>query len=117
MMKRPSKKLLAARSAFKQRVIEFIESLGAIPSDGLYAFTVTTPAGEVGISIDDCTIFCRFSDVAAATQFTATHCGVRTSNPYSGKWNWHYTDDVETLGGGCERDFVFYFERLMKWSR
>jgi hypothetical protein len=117
MATRTTKRLTTARTAFQSRVIDFIVKLGAIKSDRLYDFTIATPAGEVGISVWESAIMCRFSNVDAGTEFsTINGCG-HTSNPYSGKWNWHYPDDADTLNAVCERDFIRYFERLMDWSQ
>ena len=44
---RITKKLKAARAGFKQRVIDFITSLGAVEHDGLYRFKLVTPIGEI----------------------------------------------------------------------
>ena len=112
MARRITKKLLAARAAFKQRVCEFLQAVGADESDGLEVWKLTTPAGELNISVWDAATMCRFADVEKGTtftrQFTAQSC-----NPFSGKWNWHFDDDADTLSGNCESQFVRYVTLLM----
>jgi len=104
--------LYPSRAAFKQRVCGFLKSVGASPSDGAYEWKLNTPIGELGVSLWDNAIMCRFADVeqgsAFTRQFTAQSC-----NPYSGKWNWHFEDDADTLNGNCELQFVRYVILLM----
>lgn len=109
---RITKKLKAARAAFKQRVASFLQELGAVEHDGLYEFKLLTPIGEMGISLWDSAIMCRFWDVEQAKEFTRRFTS-QACNPYSGKWNWHFDDDANTLNGDCEASFRFYMERVM----
>ena len=112
MATRITKKLLAARAAFKQRVSDFLTKLGASESDGLSRWKLDTPLGELDISIWDSAIMCRFTDVERGSNFTRQFTS-QSSNPFSGKWNWHFTDDPDTLNGNCEAQFVRYVTLLM----
>jgi hypothetical protein len=106
MAKRITKKLLAARSKFRQRVTNFIRALGGVEANGVYGFKLRTPIGELGISVWDAAIMCRFDDVERASKETCC-------NPFSGKWNWHYADDAATLDGRPESDFVRSIAKIM----
>lgn len=112
MAHRITKKLLAARAAFKQRICGFLRSAGASPSDGAYDWKLNTPIGELGVSVWDDAIVCRFTEVGKATEFTRQFTP-QSCNPYSGKWNWHFEDDAEVLNGNCESQFVRYVALLM----
>ena len=112
MTKRTTKKLLAARVAFKQRVTEFLKAVGAAENDGLYEWRLNTPVGELDISLWDNAIMCRFADVERATEFTRQFTS-QSCNPFSGKWNWHFDDCADTLHDNCEAQFVRYVTVLM----
>ena len=112
MARRITKKLLAARAAFKTRVSDFLKTLGAAKSDRLYEWTLATPFGELNVSLWDNAIMCRFIEVEQATAFTRRFTS-QSCNPYSGKWNWHFYDDADTLNGTCEAQFVRYVTLLM----
>jgi hypothetical protein len=109
---RVTKRLLAARAAFKQRVCGFLRTVGASPSDGAYEWILDTPIGELGVSLWDNAIVCRFAEVEKGTEFTRV-LTAQSCNPYSGKWNWHFADDADTLNGNCEAQFVRYVTLLM----
>ncbi len=109
---RITKKLLAARAAFKNRVSNFVKAIGAVECDGTYRFKVDTPIGLMQISLWDSAIMCRFDDVEQATPYTRRHTS-QSCNPYSGKWNWHFDDNADTLNSQCERGFVRYVTKLM----
>ena len=53
-----------------------------------------------------------FADVEQGKAFTSKLTS-QSSNPYSGKWNWHFEDDADTLDGNCEAQFVRYVKLLM----
>lgn len=112
MAHRVTKRLLAARAAFKQRVCGFLRTVGASPSDGAYGWILDTPIGELGVSLWDNAIVCRFAEVDKGTEFTRV-LTAQSCNPYSGKWNWHFEDDADTLNGNCEAQFVRYVTLLM----
>jgi hypothetical protein len=100
-------KLIKAQEFFQRNVSEFIESVGAKLKDDSYI--LITPIGKLNIRIFECWIACRFEDVCAATVFTKG-----LSNPFSGKWNWLYHNDVGTLNNGLViADFVHAIERLL----
>ena len=50
---------------------------------GAYPWTIETKYGVLGIYVAQHTIFCRFADPERAK-------GHVRSNPYSGKWNFHF---------------------------
>ena len=112
MAQRLTKKLLAARAAFKARVTEFLKCVGASQNDGTYEWKVATPIGDLSVSVWDSAIMCRFADVQQGKAFTRQFAA-QSSNPYSGKWNWHFEDDADTLNGNCEAQFVRYVKLLM----
>lgn len=112
MARRITKKLLAARTAFKQRVCGFLKSVEASSSDGVYEWILDTPIGELGVGLWDNAIVCRFTEVEKGTEFTRK-LTAQSCNPYSGKWNWHFEDDADTLNGNCEAQFVRYVTLLM----
>ncbi len=105
-----TKKLLKAQSFFRHNVQELIESVGATRhNDG---YILHTPIGKLSIHIYDCWIACRFEDQFAATVFTK---GI--SNPFSGKWNWHYYNNEITLNNGLLiGDFVHAIEKLLAYK-
>lgn len=111
-MKRITKKLQNARASFQERVANFLQALGAVERDRIYRFTLNTPIGEMGISLWDSAIMCRFHDVEKATEFTNRHTS-QGCNPYSGKWNWHFHDDATILNNQPESQFVRYLTKLM----
>jgi hypothetical protein len=104
-----TKKLLKAQAFFRHNVQEFVESVGAgKQADG---YILNTPIGQLHIWIFDNWIACRFENVPLATIFTK---GI--SNPYTGKWNWHYYSDAATLNNGLTiADFVHAVERLLAY--
>lgn len=112
MAHRVTKRLLAARAAFKQRVCDFLKSVEASSSDGVYEWILETPIGELGVSLWDNAILCRFAEVEKGTEFTRK-LTAQSCNPYSGKWNWHFEDEADTLNGNCEAQFVRYVTLLM----
>lgn len=111
-MKRPTKLLIRARANFRERVISLLKALGGIEDNRFYQFTLNTPIGEMGLSVWDTAIMCRFEDVEKATEFTNRHTS-QGCNPFSGKWNWHFDDDAKVLNGQPESQFVRYMAKLM----
>jgi hypothetical protein len=116
LAKRITKKLLAARAAFRKRVCDFLKGAGAIPSDQFYELKLATPYGDLDISIWDAAIMCRFAEVEKGTDFTRKFTA-QSCNPYSGKWNWHFDDDADELNGDCEAQFVRYVTLLLSLGR
>ncbi len=112
MAHRITKKLLAARAAFKTRVCEFLNTVGASQNEGTYEWKLATPIGDLSVGVWDSAIMCRFADVEQGKAFTRQFAA-QSSNPYSGKWNWHFEDDADTLNGNCEAQFVRYVKPLM----
>ena len=109
---RITKKLLAARAAFKARVSDFLKGVGASQNDGTYEWNLATPIGDLYVSLWDSAIMCRFADVEQGKAFTRQF-SAPSSNPYSGKWNWHFEDAADTLNGNCEAQFVRYVKLLL----
>lgn len=116
MAKRITKKLLAARAAFKKRVCDFLKTIGAAPNDVAYDWKLVTPIGDLDISVWDSAIMSRFADVERGTDFTRKFTA-QSCNPYSGKWNWHFDDDPDELNGNCEAQFVRYVTLLLSLGR
>lgn len=116
LAKRITKKLLAARAAFKKRVCDFLSAVGATQSDGCYEWKLSTAIGDLDISVWDAAIMCRFADVEQGTDFTRKFTG-QSCNPYSGKWNWHFDDDADELNGDCEAQFTRHVTMLLSLGR
>jgi hypothetical protein len=112
---RKSKRLLKAEERFKSAVTNFIVSLGARPGR-FYEYELDTPVGLLHLTVYDNWLATRFEEVARGSAFTKT-CGC-SSNPYSGKWNFHFGDGT---AGSLHPDSVlrhldFYFDRIMHWE-
>ena len=107
-----SKRLLKAQERFQDAVTKLFESLGARTGQ-CYDFDLDTPAGLLQVSVFDNWVATRFDDLALARAFTAS-CGI-PCNPYSGKWNHHFTDDeIRSLDSVAQLEYRF--ERLMSWE-
>lgn len=111
-----TKKLRAAHATFKKRVCDFLNAVGAVQSDECYEWKLTTPCGDLDISVWDAAIMCRFADVERGTDFTRKFTS-QSCNPYSGKWNWHFDDDPDELSGDCESQFVRYVTLLLSLDK
>jgi hypothetical protein len=77
---------------------------------------LNTPAGLLHLTVYDDWLATRFDDVGRGTAFTKT-CGY-SSNPFSGKWNFHFGDGTE---GSLHPDKVipqidYYLDRLLHWE-
>jgi hypothetical protein len=116
MPRRPSPKRLAqAHAKFRTAVTEYLLSKGAVADGRFHDYYIDTPAGPLGVSVWDTSIMTRFDDVERGRAFTAS-CGSRC-NPYSGKWNFHFSDHPDTLNPATVlAHFGFYFERLLAWT-
>ena len=115
MPRRPSAKQLAkAHERFQSALTEYVVSKGAKPSK-FYDHELDTPAGLLRISVHDSWIATRFDDVAAGKLFTESHhvpC-----NPYSGKWNFHFSNDPASLEPNAAiAHFGHYLDRLLNWQ-
>ena len=97
---------------FLARVIELLQSLGAVETDSTYRFTLETKAGRLTLHPDPNdtmgigTVFTRFDDPQRAVALLG-----QSVNQYSGKWNHHYFDGwtVET----ALADFEFQLRRVL----
>jgi hypothetical protein len=110
-----SKRLEKAEERFTAAVTKFILDLGARPGR-FYDHELDTPAGLLHISIHESWLATRFDDVARGTAFTRT-CGY-TCNPYSGKWNFHFSGGTPQ---SLHPDRVlpqlkYYFDCLIAWE-
>jgi hypothetical protein len=110
-----SKRLVKAEQRFVTAVTEFILSLGA-KSGSFYDYELDTPAGLLHISVHETWLATRFDDVARGVAFTKT-CGY-SSNPFSGKWNFHFGDgSAESLHPDrVLLQLRYYLEALMNWE-
>ena len=113
--RRKTKRLLKAEEDFKTVVTNYIVGLGARPGR-FYQFEMDTPAGLLYLSVYEDWLATRFDDVKRGTAFTQT-CG-QSSNPYSGKWNFHFGDG--TTGSLASEAVMPYlddqFDLLMHWE-
>jgi hypothetical protein len=96
---------------FVYSVTDFVHGLGARPGS-FYDYELDTPAGLLHLSVHDGWLATRFDDVAMGTKFTES-CG-RPSNPFSGKWNFHYAESyaVEAILA----ELFYWFRLLMRWE-
>lgn len=116
MPRRPTKKQLArAEERFKTALTEYVIGKGA-RLGRFYDYELDTPAGLLHVSIYGNWIATRFDDVEAGKQFTE-RCGV-PCNPYSGKWNFHFsTASVVSLDPAtATAEFGYYLNRLLNWQ-
>lgn len=107
--------LAKAQDKFKAAVTSYIVELGARPG-GFYDYELDTPAGLLHLSVYDDWLATCFDDVARATAFTKTcRC---PSNPYSGKWNFHFgSSSAESLAPEAVLPHLaYYFDALMRWE-
>jgi len=108
-MPRPN---LKAQQRFKEAVTKLLESYGA-RTGRFYDLKLDTPAGLLHISVNETWVATRFDDVALGRAFTDS-CG-RPCNPYSGKWNFHYSESLNPEI--VVADLQFWFDKLMTWKR
>ena len=116
MPRRPNaKKLDQAKVRFKSALTAYIISEGAQPSD-FYEYEIATPAGRLWITIYETWIACRFDDVELGKRFTES-CG-SSCNPYTGKWNFHFSEGtVESLDPEMAiAHFGFFLGQLICWE-
>jgi hypothetical protein len=73
--------------ALRKMVEKLMQELGATPGDLGYSYRINTKAGplDLGVSEMFSAIMTRFEDEKLARVF------VSDSNPYSGKWNFHFS--------------------------
>ena len=88
-----------ARYPFVPRCTAMLQELGATGTDDFsYPWSLVTRAGELRLAVHEDWLACRFSDVGRAK--AALDSDARL-NPFSGKWNWHFTspgsDAVDSL--------------------
>ena len=110
-MKRTRKPSVAACLRFKEVVTNYITSRGAVEDDW-YGFKINTPAGRLNLAVYETWIATRFNDVEKGKAFTES-IGSRC-NPYSGKWNFRFGDNLNP--DFVLQHFGFYFERLLAWE-
>ena len=106
-----SKRQMKAEQRFVEAVTEFVVGLGARPGT-FYDYALDTPAGLLHVTVYEHWLACRFDDVDQGRAFTES-CG-RSSNPYSGKWNFHYADSVGI--NVILADLRYWFGLLMAWE-
>ena len=91
-MHRKTRRQRNAEAKLKAGVERFLFGLGARPPRqpaGLYDLELETPVGLLWISVQDGWVATRFDEVARAHRLTR-HWSAHRSNPYSGKWNFHF---------------------------
>ena len=100
------------RQQFLAKVIELLQSVGAVETDSTYRLTLETKAGRLALHPDPNdtmgigTVFTRFDDPQGAVAILG-----QSVNQYSGKWNHHYFDGwtVET----ALADFEIQIRRVL----
>ena len=106
-----AKRRLKAEQQFVEAATDFVVGLGTRPGT-FYDYALDTPAGLLHISVHEGWVATRFEDVDQGLAFTES-CG-RSSNPYSGKWNFHYTDMLSI--NVILADLRYWFGLLMAWE-
>ena len=84
---------MAKKFDFKRACTELLQQLGASKSVDIFAreWTLQTLAGPMYCDVYDTWLASRFADVNAAK----TTISSGSLNPFSGKWNWHYTEPTQ----------------------
>lgn len=82
---------------FEERALHMVKALGAESQPPYNELTLQTLAGPMRVHPYDTWMACRFEDVERAKKLSPAG----SLNPFSGKWNWHYTkpgeNDLEHL--------------------
>ena len=77
------------RVPFILRCTDMLQEIGATATqDCSYPWSLATRAGELRVAVYEHWLACRFYDVARAKTELGSD---RRLNPFSGKWNWHFT--------------------------
>jgi hypothetical protein len=84
-VKPKTKKLQKAEAMADKALVQMLQEFGAQQNlDAMYDWELDTPVGKLGCTVRNGELFCRFDNPEAAALVTSC-------NPYSGKWNFHYT--------------------------
>jgi hypothetical protein len=103
---RESNQETKSQEQFRAGFDDLMQRMGAVPSEGMYDWTIGTPAGPLRLACGRFdppgfrTIFGRFNDPGKAAKAAWV-------NPYSGKWNHHYS-------GQDNREYLEDFERQLR---
>lgn len=108
MRRTPTKRRRQAGERFKQAVADYLASKGATTSR-FYDFEIETKAGTLFVSPHDNWIACRFENVEEAKRLLGNNPRL---NPFSGKWNFHYSDETIHTPAPLT-DFAMHLERLL----
>jgi hypothetical protein len=91
---------------FAKVCTDMLKDLGAVESDCSYGMSIQTIAGRLQLHAYDTWLATRFDDEKAAVRLI----GDGSLNPYSGKWNWHFTkptqSDVDWLRSRIEKILI-----------
>lgn len=84
--RKPTKKMT---QKFQREMTTMFESMGAVKDHprGTYTYLLETNLGDLHISVYDTWVAMKFDDVQKAVAFI----GKFNMNPFSGKWNFHFT--------------------------
>ena len=86
------------KTPFQVAIERIVDRLGCVP-DPSYGRRLETIAGPLHISPYDTWVATRFEDVARAKSLISQG----TLNPYSGKWNWHFSPSELKDPQACAR--------------
>lgn len=78
--------MTSKKTTFQAAVERIVDRMGCVP-DPSYGRRLETVAGALHITPYDTWVATRFEDVARAK----SKVGQGSLNPYSGKWNWHFS--------------------------
>jgi len=92
-------------TTFKTDTETYLTSIGARPSN-FYAYVLDTIIGELWITVYDDWIACRWDNVDKAR---AAGLGC---NPYSGKWNFHFSSGT---AGAAASTLTYFQEELSRF--
>ena len=118
--RRFTKRHTKARLLFKERIMAELRRYGAVslfPSEQGRMFLLT-PLGKLDITVHDSWIHTCFEDNVRGYAFTDRVCPGNVSNQFTGKWNFHYTDEPLTLEDpNAGKRFFSYIKQLMDCYR
>ena len=107
-MRKPSKQIREWQAAFRSAIRGYLDTVGVreMPG-GSYPLVVDTVVGELQIAIYENWVVCRFADM----ERTKPALG-RRINPFTGKWNFHFSYDCEV--GDCLQQFQSELSPLIR---
>ncbi len=116
-MRKLSKKAIAAwESRFAAAVKKFLDDRNAVLIDDYPhpVFNLKTRAGNLQVTPYNNWLACRFDDEKLAKTVLGDDDPCRRLNPFSGKWNHHFSFEHDI--DDCIRSLEFEFKKVMDAS-